>query len=150
VLLRSGLDAGGLVGTRTFLHPTIGSVARFDETIEAFYGAPQSAASHEFAHRGEQVGFFMEAAPMYPMLAATALPDFGAAHRQAMEGIARKTIHIALAIDGFHDGVPGGTVKVRPSGAPVLDYPIVPPLWEAFRTAQKRLAEADFAAGAKE
>jgi choline dehydrogenase-like flavoprotein len=59
-------------------------------------------------------------------------------------------VHIALAIDGFHDDVPGGTVRLRPSGAPLLDYPIVPRLWEAFRTAQKRLIEVGLAGGAKE
>ena len=150
VLLRSGLDSGGLVGTRTFLHPVIASSGLYDETIEAFYGAPQSAASHAFAHRGGDVGFFMETAPGYPVLAATAMPGFGDAHRRSMLGLARRTTHIALAIDGFHDDVPGGTVRLRPSGAPLLDYPIAPRVWEAFRTAQKRLAEIGFASGARE
>jgi choline dehydrogenase-like flavoprotein len=67
-----------------------------------------------------------------------------------MLGFARRTVHIALAIDGFHDDVPGGTVRLRPSGAPLIDYPIPPRIWEAFRTSQKRLAEIGFASGAKE
>ena len=150
VLLRSGLDQGGLTGTRTFLHPTVGVSGLYDEPIEAFVGAPQTAASHAFAHRGEDVGFFMEAAPGYPVLGATAMPGFGAGHRRLMETLARRTVHIALAIDGFHDGVPGGTVKLRPSGAPLLDYPITPGLWEAFRTAHRRLIEVNLAAGARE
>ena len=150
VLLRSGLNANGLVGTRTFLHPTIAVTGLYDEPIEAFYGAPQTAASHAFAHRGADVGFFMEAAPGYPVLAATALPGFGAAHRTMMESSSRRTLHIALGIDGFHDDVPGGTVKLRPSGAPLLEYPIPPRLWEAFRTAQRRLVEINLASGAKE
>ncbi|MFT3770188.1 MAG: GMC family oxidoreductase [Minicystis sp.] len=150
LLLRSGLDSGGIVGTRTFLHPVIGATGLYDEPIQAFSGAPQSAASHQFAHRGADVGFFLEASPGYPMLAATALPGHGEAHRKLMLGIARRTVHIALAIDGFHDDVPGGTVRLRPSGAPILDYPIGPRLWEAFRTAQKRLIEIGLASGAKE
>ncbi len=150
VLLRSGLDQGGLVGTRTFIHPVVGVSGLHDEPIEAFVGAPQSAASHAFAHRGDDVGFFMEAAPGYPVLAATAMPGFGAAHRKLMEGISRRTVHLGLAIDGFHDGVPGGTVKLRPSGAPLLDYPIPPKLWEAFRAAHRRLIEIGLAAGARE
>ncbi len=150
VLLRSGLNEGGLVGTRTFFHPTIAVTGLYDEAIEAFYGAPQTAASHAFAHRGDDVGFFMETAPGYPVLTATALPGFGAAHRRIMETASRRTTHIALAIDGFHDDVPGGTVKLRASGAPLVEYPIPPRLWEAFRTAHKRLAEVDFAAGARE
>lgn len=150
ILLRSGLDSGGLVGARTFLHPVIGSVGLYNEAIEAFYGAPQSVASHAFARRGERVGFFLEAAPIYLALPAMALPGFGAEHRRRMESIASRTLHIGLAIDGFHEAVPGGTVKLRPSGAPVLDYPIPKPIWEALVTAQKRLAEAAFASGAIE
>ena len=150
VLLRSGLNENGLVGTRTFLHPTIAVTGLYEESIEAFYGAPQTAASHAFAHRGDDVGFFMETAPGYPVLAATAMPGFGAAHRRMMETASRRTTHIALAIDGFHDDVPGGTVKLRASGAPLLEYPIPPRLWEAFRTAQRRLAEINLASGATE
>ena len=149
LLLRSGIDGGGLVGRRTFLHPVVGSTALYDEAIEPFHGAPQSAASHHFAHRGEEVGFFLEAVPWYPAVAATAVPGFGAAHEARMREASHTAMHIALAIDGFHDDVPGGHVTLRPSGAPLVDYPIVPKLWNAFRFAQKRLAEAQFASGAK-
>jgi choline dehydrogenase-like flavoprotein len=150
LLLRSGLGSGGLVGTRTFLHPVIGVTGLHDEPVHAYAGAPQSAASHEFAHRGADVGFFLEASPGYPVLASTAMPGHGEAHRKLMADLSRRTVHIALAIDGFHDDVPGGTVRLRPSGAPLLDYPIGPRLWEAFRTAQKRLIEVGLAGGAKE
>ena len=150
LLLRSGLDHGGLVGKRTFLHPVVGVSGLHDDPIEAFVGAPQSAASHAFAHRGDDVGFFMETAPIYPMLGAMALPGFGAGHRHLMETVARRTLHIALAIDGFHDSVPGGTVTLRPSGAPLLDYPLPPKIWEAFRTSTRRLVEIGLASGARE
>lgn len=149
ILLRSGLDSGGLAGTRTFIHPVIGATGLYDEPINAHAGAPQSAASHQFAHRGADVGFFMETAPGYPMLAATALPGHGEAHRALVVDASRRTLHIALAIDGFHDDVPGGTVRLRPSGAPVLDYPIAPKIWETFRAAQRRLVEVGLASGAK-
>lgn len=149
LLLRSGLDAGGIVGTRTFIHPALGSAAFFDCEIRPFEGAPQSAASHHFARRGDDVGVFLEAVPWYPGLASSALPGFGAGHEALMEQAARTAFHVALLIDGFHDDVPGGKVTLRPSGAPVLDYPVVPKLWSAFRFAQKRMAEAALAAGAK-
>jgi choline dehydrogenase-like flavoprotein len=58
-------------------------------------------------------------------------------------------LHLAIAIDGFHDDVDGGTVSLRPSGMPLLTYPIPDRLWRAFRFAQKRLAEVQFASGAK-
>src|SRR5207302_265162 len=77
LLLRSGL-AQGPVGKKTWLHPTIAMVAIYREDIEGFYGAPQSVASHHFAHREPRAGFFMEAAPVHPMLAGLAFPGFGA------------------------------------------------------------------------
>ena len=149
LLLRSGLDGGGVVGRRTFLHPVVGTSAVYDEKIEPFHGAPQSAASHHFAHRGDEVGFFMEAAPWYPAVAATAAPGFGKAHEEAMSAAPHTALHLAICIDGFHDEVAGGRVTLRPSGAPLLDYPVSPKLWNAFRFATKRLVEAQFASGAK-
>ena len=149
LLLRSGIDAGGLVGTRTFLHPVVGSAAIYEEAIEPSRGAPQSAASHHFAHRGDEVGFFLEAVPWYPALIAATTPGFGRAHETAFLESPHTALHIAIAIDGFHDDVPGGRVTLRESGAPLVEYPIVPKLWNAFRFAQKRLAEMQFASGAK-
>ncbi len=149
LLLRSGLDSGGLVGARTFLHPVIGSSALYDEPIEPQRGAPQSAASHHFAHRGDEMGFFLEAAPWYPGLASTAAPGYGSSHADFMRQVAHTATHIAIGIDGFHDDLPGGRVTLRSSGAPLLDYAITPKMWSAFRFAQKRLAEAQFASGAR-
>jgi len=149
LLLRSGLDSGGIVGTRTFVHPALGSLAYYDKNITPFEGAPQSAASHHFAHRGDEVGFFLEAVPWYPGLAATAVPGFGAPHDAMMHEARTTAIHVAIHSDGFHGDVPGGRVTLRPSGAPLLDYPIVPKLWSAMRFAQKRMAELELASGAK-
>jgi choline dehydrogenase-like flavoprotein len=79
LLLRSGIDDGP-VGLRTFLHPVIGSAGIYDDEIHPDRGAPQSAASHHFAHRDAEVGFFIEAAPWYPSLSTGAFPTFGAEH----------------------------------------------------------------------
>lgn len=149
LLLRSGIDGGGLVGTRTFLHPAIASVAIYDDPIEASRGAPQGAASHHFAHRGDEVGFFLEAVPWYPGLASALTPGYGAAHEASMLQASHSALHVAITIDGFHDDVPGGRVTLRESGAPILEYTVAPKVWSAFRFAQKRLAEAQFASGAK-
>ena len=148
LLLRSGLDEGP-VGVRTFLHPVIGSSAIYDEEIIPYEGAPQSAASHHFARRGDDVGFFLEAVPWYPSLAGGAAPGFGAEHLTFMKQVRHTATHIAIAIDGFHDELPGGRVTLRESGMPIIDYPIPPKLWETFRFAQKRLAELQLAGGAK-
>lgn len=149
LLLRSGTpDRHLLLGRRTFLHPVIMSVPFFKEDVRGFQGAPQSIASHAFARRGEEIGYFLEAAPVHPMLAATAAPGFGRDHLEFMRQIPRLAAHIALTIDGFHDDVVGGRVTVAGSGRPVLDYPIVERQWRAFREAQKTLAKVGFAAGA--
>ncbi len=153
LLLRSGLggsDAPGAaaLGRRTFLHPTVGVVGHHKDPVEAFYGAPQSIASHALAHRGAQAGIFLEAAPIHPVLAALSLPGFAEAHRKEMVQLPRLSAHIALAIDGFGEGETGGTVSLRPSGAPLLDYPIPERIWEALRTGLKTLAKIDLASGA--
>jgi choline dehydrogenase-like flavoprotein len=149
LLLRSGITLGGLVGERTFLHPVVGSIAYYDEIIDPWRGAPQSAASHHFADRGEKVGVFFETIPFYPAIIAGGTPGFGNEHTERLGRARHAAGHIVLAIDGFHDDVPGGRVRLRPNGQPVLDYPIPASLWESLRFGQRRLAEAGFASGAK-
>jgi choline dehydrogenase-like flavoprotein len=151
LLLRSGTpDAKKLVGARTYLHPTIAALGVFPEKVEGYYGAPQSVASHHFAHRGDEVGFILEAAPIHPMLAAIATPGFGESHRQMMELLPYAAGHIALMIDGFHPDEPGGRVELRKSGAPLLDYPLPERMWRAMREASKVLARVQLASGALE
>ena len=49
LLLRSGVpDPHGIVGRRTFLHPTLVSAALMPERVDAYYGAPQSVYSDHF------------------------------------------------------------------------------------------------------
>lgn len=150
LLLRSGTaDRSGMLGHRTFLHPVIAGLALFDQPVRGFTGAPQSIASHAFAHRAkDEVGYFIEAGPVHPMLASVAYPGFGRDHLSFMKMLPHVAAHLAITMDGFHDDVPGGRVSVSPSGRPVLDYPIPPRLWEAFRHGQKTMAKIGLAAGA--
>jgi len=151
VLLRSNApDPHGTLGRRTFLHPVVASVGVFKERIEGWRGAPQSVAGHHNAHRGEEVGWFLEAGPIHPMLASLALPGFGQDHARGMAQLANLAAHLAITIDGHHDDVVGGRVTVNGDGDPVLDYPIVERQWRAFRDAQKTMAQVAFAAGATE
>jgi choline dehydrogenase-like flavoprotein len=151
LLLRSNApDPHSRLGKRTFLHPVVASMSLFDTPIEGWKGAPQSVASHHNAHRGDEVGWFLEAGPVHPMLASTVFPGFGSAHRDGMKILANTAAHLAITVDGHHDDVVGGTVSVTSSGTPVLDYPIVERQWRAFRAAQKVMAEVGFAAGARE
>ena len=150
ILLRSGYDPSGRVGKRTFLHPVVASSAIFDRPIQGFYGAPQSVASHHFADRGTgKVGFFLEAAPVHPILAGISLGGFGAEHEEQMAQLASSSALLALSIDGFLPDEEGGTVSLRRDGRVRLDYAIRPEIWEALREGNKALARVQLAAGAR-
>jgi choline dehydrogenase-like flavoprotein len=150
LLLRShaGTDSGA-VGKRTFLHPTVPLIAFYDQPIEAFYGPPQSVSVHQFADRGERVGYFLETAPVHPMLGAIAFPGFGDAHRRIMERLPYVQATIALLIDGHHDDV-GGEVSVNNSGRINLRYRLHASLREAAIDAIGNMARLQLAAGARE
>jgi choline dehydrogenase-like flavoprotein len=150
LLLRSGIDLAGKVGARTFLHPVAAMVGLYPRRIDPWYGSPQSVASHHFADRGPgKIGFFLEAAPVHPMLAAMSFGGLGAVHEAAMEKLPHASALIALTIDGFLPGEEGGTVSLRRDGRVQLDYPIRPELWEALREGCKALARVHLAAGAE-
>jgi choline dehydrogenase-like flavoprotein len=151
LLLRSGLTAGGLVGRRTFLHPVVAMLGRYEERINPFWGAPQSVGSHQFIDRGpDKVGFFMEAAPLQPMLASVSFSVFGDRLLREMGSLPHISGLIALSVDGLHPSDQGGTVTVRSDGRPLLDYPVSPLLAEAFGAAHEVLAKVHLAAGARE
>lgn len=151
ILIRSGApDPHEVLGKRTFLHPVVAAVGIYKEPIEGYYGAPQSISSHHFADRGKNVGFFLEAAPVHPLLVAINLPGYAAQHRKRMQQLPYMAAHLAIGIDGFHPEVPGGAVHVRPSGAPLLDYTPAPKVYEAFREATKTMARIHLAAGASQ
>lgn len=150
LLQRSDISMAGRVGSRTFLHPVAAMVGLFPREIEGYYGAPQSVASHHFAERGPgKVGFFLEAAPVHPMLAATAAGGFGAEHEAMMAQLPRVSALIALAIDGFLPGEEGGVVRLRGDGRIRVDYPLRDEVWEALREGCKALARIHLAAGAR-
>ncbi|MCA1825685.1 MAG: GMC family oxidoreductase [Myxococcales bacterium] len=148
LLLRSGI--AGNVGKYTWLHPVVAMGAFYDEAIEGFYGAPQSVASHHFAHRTEGAGFFIEAAPVHPMLASIAMPGFGAPLRARMDLLPNVCATISLMIDGFDASERGGTVTLRPDGGPRLDYPFTDRIYECFRAGMKAMARLHLANGARE
>jgi choline dehydrogenase-like flavoprotein len=148
LLMRSGLG-GPAVGRRTFLHPVVGVVGRYEQRVDGWYGAPQSVASHEHVDRGpDEVGFFLEAAPVHPMLSGASLPGFGAGKQELMGELSHKSSLIAICVDGLLPGDEGGTVTLRDDGRIRLDYPISETLARAFREAHELLGKVHFAAGA--
>ncbi|MFC5511175.1 GMC family oxidoreductase N-terminal domain-containing protein [Massilia jejuensis] len=151
LLLRSGApDPHGLLGKRTFLHPTLISAAIFPQRVEAWAGAPQTVYSDHFLKTGPidgAIGYKLEAPPLHPVLLSTTLNGFGREHA----GIMRRFPHIqgmlALLRDGFHEASAGGAVQLR-DGAGVLDYRLDDFLWDGARRALLSMAEIQFAAGA--
>jgi choline dehydrogenase-like flavoprotein len=149
LLLRSFIE-GGPVGKYTWLHPVVAMGAFYKDRVEGFYGAPQSVASHHFAHRPSGAGFFIEAAPVHPMLASIAMPGFGGPLRTRMGLLPNVAATISLMIDGFDPSEKGGTVSLRPDGGPKLDYPFGDRAYECFRAGMKAMAQLHLANGARE
>lgn len=153
ILLRSGVpDPHGLIGKRTFLHPTTLTMAIYEESIDPFYGAPQSIYSDHFqwqnVHTGP-VGFKLEVPPLQPAFAAGFYAAAGEEITQSMDKLNHTQCMIALLRDGFHEDSQGGVVEIDDSGHPVLDYPINDYLLEGVRRAWNVMLEMQFATGAK-
>ena len=152
LLMRSGVpDPHGILGKRTFLHPSVASVALMPDRVDGFAGAPQTIYSDHFL--GTQpidgpIGYKLEAPPLHPVLTAVTLPGDGAVHARWMQDFPRMQVLIALLRDGFHPECRGGTVRLRDDGTPQLDYPLLPLFWDGARRALRSMAEIQFAAGA--
>jgi choline dehydrogenase-like flavoprotein len=153
LLMRSkAVDPHGVLGKRTFLHPTLVSAALFDTPIRAYAGAPQSVYSDHFLKQAAvdgPLGFKLEAPPLHPVLLATTLHGWGEAHARLMREFANSQALLALVRDGFHPESQGGRVTLRDDGSPLLDYPLNETFWEAARRAMLAMAEIQFAAGAR-
>ncbi len=154
LLLRSGLpDESGLLGRRTFLHPTVIGSALMPNAVRGDAGAPQSLYSDHFLSTQPidgPIGFKLESAPLHPVLFASTLQGYGAAHRGLMQRFDHAQVLLALMRDGFHEHSPGGQVRLRSDGSPELHYPLNDFLWDGARRAFKAMAEIQFAAGARE
>ncbi|MYN10823.1 GMC family oxidoreductase [Pseudoduganella aquatica] len=153
LLLRSGApDPHGLLGKRTFLHPTVISAGLFEQRVDGYAGAPQSIYSDHFLETQAidgAVGYKLEAPPLHPLLLSTTMAGFGEQHAAMMRQFPHAQGLLALLRDGFHAEAPGGTVALNRHGEPVLDYRITPFMWDGARRALLSMAEIQFAAGAR-
>jgi len=153
LLLRSGVvDPHGLLGTRTFLHPTVISAAIFEQRVDGYAGAPQTIYSDHFMETQAidgPIGYKLEAPPLHPLLLSTTMAGYGAAHAETMRQFPHVHGLLALLRDGFHADSRGGTVALASDGSPVLDYPISGYVWDGVKRALLSMAEIQFAAGAK-
>lgn len=151
LLLRSELNPNGRVGARTFLHPVVALAGIYDDEVAPYFGAPQSIGSHQFIDRGpSKVGYFFEAAPMHPMLTASAAGIFADALDELMRSLPHISGLLALHVDGLLPGDDGGTTILRPDGRPGVEYPVAPALVEAMRDSHRTLTQVHLAAGARE
>jgi choline dehydrogenase-like flavoprotein len=152
LLLRSGLDAEGRVGRRTWLHPVVAMLSQFDEPVNPFQGAPQSVFSHHFIERGpDKIGFFLEVPPVHPMLGAVVSTGMGPAVQSLLSKLPYLNAVIAITVDGLLPHETGATVRLRDSGygRHSITYDFVPEFWEAARVACKEMARLQLAAGAR-
>jgi len=152
LLLRSHIpDESGLLGKRTFLHPTVIGAALMPDVVRGDAGAPQSLYSDHYLHTQAvdgPIGFKLESAPLHPLLFATTLHGFGAAHHALMQRFTHAQVLLALMRDGFSEQSPGGQVRLRDDGTPLLDYPLNDHLWDGVRRALLAMARIQFEAGA--
>lgn len=145
-------DPHGLLGARTFLHPVVISAATFADRVEAWDGAPQTLYSDHFLHTQPidgPIGYKLEAPPMHPVIFASTLTGHGRAQAESLRKFPHMHSLLALMRDGFHPQSPGGTVKLRDDGSPVLDYPLNDFVMDGARRAFLSMAEIQFAAGAR-
>jgi choline dehydrogenase-like flavoprotein len=154
LLLRSDVpDPHALLGQRTFLHPVVISSAVFDQRVEGWSGAPQTIYSDHFLDEHPidgPIGYKLEAPPVHPVIYSIVMKGYGAAQAEAFKSFGQTNALLALLRDGFHAESPGGQVKLRSDGSPLLHYPLTPYVMEGARRALLSMAEIQFAAGARE
>ncbi len=153
LLLRSKApDPHGLLGSRTFLHPVVFSIALFDEKVEGWAGAPQSIYTDHFLHTQAidgPMGYKIEVPPIHPALSSVLLGGFGSRLAERLAAMPNTHMSLALLRDGFHEQSQGGQVKLQHDGSPVLDYALTGYIMEGARRALLSMAEIQFAAGAR-
>lgn len=153
LLLRSDApDPNGLLGRRTFLHPTAGGTALFETEVAGWAGAPLSVYVDHFLHQAPldgPMGYKLEVAPVHPGFALTNGGGLGPELAERARQMPRTQLIIALMRDGFHAQSAGGRVLLRDDGSPVLDYALNDYLLDGVHRAYLSMAEIQFAAGAR-
>jgi choline dehydrogenase-like flavoprotein len=148
LLLKSGLaNSSRQVGRNLTFHLTTAVAGLFERVIYPSGGIPQSAMCDEFLNKnGDNGGFWIEAVPVYPALAALAFPGFGNAHREQM----RKFPHTGASITLVKEIDSSGRVTVNDHGRASISYERGPKDTEYLKQGVRAAARIHFAAGAKE
>jgi len=148
LLLKSGIaNSSGELGKNLTLHLTTAVAGLFDRVIYPSAGIPQSAMCDEFLNRnGDKGGFWIEAVPVYPALAALAFPGFGKPHRERM----REFPHTGASITLVKEIDSAGRVSVNDHGRASIRYEPGPKDIEYLKQGVAAAARIHFAAGARE
>src|SRR4029453_9611483 len=116
----------GRLGVRTFLHPVVLSAGVMEQKVEGWQGAPQTIYTDHFLETDAidgPLGFKLEAPPLPPVIFASSVTGFGREQAELLKKFPNTHVLLALLRDGFHHDSPGGKVKLRGDGSPVLGYP---------------------------
>ncbi|HUI10659.1 MAG TPA: GMC family oxidoreductase [Bacteroidota bacterium] len=148
LLLKSGIaNRSGEVGKNLTFHLTTAVAGRYERVIYPSGGIPQSVFCDQFLNsEGDSGGFWIEAVPVYPALAALAFPGFGRPHKEEMKEFPHTGASIVLVkeIDS------AGRVTVNDRGRASIDYRRGPKDLEYMKQGVAASARMHFAAGAKE
>ena len=128
------------------------SAAVMPAKVEGWQGAPQSIYTDHFLETQPidgPIGFKLEAPPIHPVIFASSVAGFGRQQAEMLRKFPDTHVLLALLRDGFHPDSPGGRVKLRSDGSPVLDYPLTDFVMDGARRALLAMAEIQFAAGAQ-
>ncbi len=147
LLLKSGIaNSSGQVGRNLTFHLTTAVLGVYERTIDPGSGIPQSAHWAEFLNRnGDGGGFWIEAVPVYPALAALSLPGFGSAHRALMD----RFRHVGASIVLVKEIDSTGRVTSNGHGRPSISYTPGEKDMAYLREGLAIAARMHFAAGAR-
>ena len=146
LLLSSGIANGnGRVGQGLHLHPSVLLSGIFDEDIYGYRGIPQSYYVDEFIdlERDPRSGYILMPVYGFPVMTATQLPSFGAAHFEIMKQYHRMVGILVL----MHDQSTGA-VTVDRSGRPQITYTLNAKERHDMAEGMRHCAEILFAGGA--
>lgn len=142
LLARSGVGKrSGQVGKHMTLHPSFRMFARFDERIEGWRGALQSAYSRSLEREGiTLIGLFVP-----PGVLAATMTGFGPEHVRRAADVP----HLAVFGGLIHDEG-GGTVHRGPGREPLVTYRMAKEDRAKIPRVIRVMSEIFFAAGARE
>ena len=146
LLLRSGIG-GPAAGQYLRLHPCIAVFGQYGEDQRAWWGAPHTFLSDEFADLGDGYGFLIEATQYTTALGASALPwTSGAEHKELLADFKLGASFIALTRDHGH-----GHVTVDANGEALPFYSVEDPVdVRSILTGVEKIVRLHHAAGARQ